>query len=276
MRSKTLLVVYSAGISWIEVKHMKIETAAVVGSGIMGAQIAQVLATAGHTVWLHDVRTEALDSGVQEIEHGRFGLRASVARGKISEESAKAALRRIRVTLDINEACEDVDLIIEAVPEILDLKMEIFRSLNGLARQDAILASNTAGLSVTALAHATTRPSFVLGWHWATPCAVMRMAEIVRHSENSQEMIEAVVQAARRCGKNPIVINDQPLAWGFVANRIMLQVRREAFRVVNEGVATKEQVDQLMKDCFRWPLGPFEGMGDIEGFLHRPEGVLLR
>jgi 3-hydroxyacyl-CoA dehydrogenase len=165
--------------------------------------------------------------------------------------------------------------VIEAVPEQMDVKVKVFRTLDIVARPDTILASNTAGLSITALAHATARPELVLGWHWAAPCAVMKLAEIAVHRDTSRETVDAVVAAAARCGKNPQVINDQPLVWGFVANRIMLQARREARRVVAEGIATPEQVDAIMKDCFRWPVGPFEGMGGVDALEGRPEADLL-
>jgi 3-hydroxyacyl-CoA dehydrogenase len=259
------------------VRWSGIEAVGITGAGIMGSQIAQVLAAAGHAVRLQDIQPDALSKALHGIEHDRFGLRAAVNRGKLTAAEADAALARIRTTTDLEEACRDVDLVIEAVPELIDLKMEVFRKLDAITRPDTILASNTAGLSITALAHATARPGLVLGWHWSAPCAVMRMAEIIIHPATEQCAIDAVVAAAARCGKNPQVIKDQPLVWGFVANRIMLQVRREALRIVREGIATPEQVDALMKDCFRWPTGPFEQMGNADQPMgSRPEAELLR
>ncbi|MHB8507889.1 MAG: 3-hydroxyacyl-CoA dehydrogenase family protein [Candidatus Dormibacteria bacterium] len=248
-----------------------------IGAGVMGAGIAQVLAAAGYPVRLHDVAESILERAMAGIENGPYGLLASEARGKVPAGSVAGALGRITTTTDLNRACENVDLVVEAIPELIDLKLELFRRLDTLTRPDTILASNTAGLSITALAHATTHPARVLGWHWAAPCSVMRLAEIIVHPSTDDVVRDAVVATATRCGKNPEVIRDQPLVWGFVANRIMLQVRREALRIIAEGVATEEQVDQIMKDCFRWPLGPCEGMGGAANpMAGRPEAELLR
>ena len=149
------------------------------------------------------------------------------------------------------------DRIIECVPEQLELKMRVFRDLDRRAPAHAILASNTSGFPLAAIAGATSRPERTIVWHWASPAYVMRFAEIVTSAQTDAGVSDAVVAVAKRCGKNPIVVKDQPLAWGFVANRIYGAMLREAARVVEEGVATHEQVNQLMVDCFRWPVGPF-------------------
>lgn len=255
---------------------MIVSTIGVVGAGIMGAQIAQVLAASGFTVRLRDIDEGVLTRALHEIEHGPFGLRASVNRGKLTAAEADAAISRITTTTNLADATGDVDLVLEAVPESISLKLDIFRQLDAITRPDTILTSNTAGLSITALAHATNNPGRVLGWHWAQPCAVMKLAEIAVHPATEQRAIDAVVAAAAQCGKDPQVIKDQPLKWGFVANRIMLEARREARRIVREGVATPEQVDAIMKDCFRWPVGPLEGLGGVENPMQgRPEADLL-
>ena len=237
---------------------MEIRSVAIVGSGVMGSQIGQVLATAGFDVVLHDVSTAQLAGGRERIEHGRFGLCRGVARGKLPAAEAEAALGRIRTTSDLAEACRAADLIVEAVPEDIGLKIAVFRRLDELAPPHAILASNTAGLSITALAQATDRPAQVIGWHWFQPCAVMKLAEVVVHPGTSSETLDTLLAAARRAGKNPVVVKDQPLTWGFVGNRINRAVRQEAARIVAEGIATPEQVDQIMRDGFGWPMGPFE------------------
>jgi len=151
--------------------------------------------------------------------------------------------------------------VVEAVPVVLDLKCAVFRQMDELAQPRAILTSNSAGLPITALAWATRRPGQVMGWHWAQPCAVMRMAELVRAPSTTDETVAVVSDLARRCGKNPVVVKDQPEVWGYVANRINAAVRRESRRVVDEGICTEAEVDTLMKDCFRWPMGPFELWG---------------
>jgi 3-hydroxyacyl-CoA dehydrogenase len=244
---------------------MEVRSIAVVGGGVMGAGIAQVLALNGCRVHLHDLTDQQLDAAMERIEHHRFGLRRGVERGKITAADADAALDRIAPTTDLAAACAGVDLVVEAVFEDLALKMQVFRRLDELTPRHAILTSNTAGLSITALAYATTRPERVLGWHWSQPASVMRLAELVVHPDTGQEAIDTVCALAASCGKNPIVVKDQPATWGFVVNRINAAVRREACQIVAEGLASEEQVDELMKDCFRWPMGPFE-MLKGEGF----------
>ncbi len=231
---------------------------AVIGAGIMGTGIAQSLALAGCRVRLNDVAQERLQASVNTIEHGRFGLRRGVERGKVTAAAADEALARITTTVSLEDACAGIDLAIEAVPEDLTLKCDVFRRLDQAAPPAAILTSNAAGLPITALAWATGRPERVLGWHWAQPVAVIRLAELVAHPRTAQEAIDYVSELARRCGKNPIVVKDQPDSWGYVANRINRAVRLEARRVVEEGVASEDQVDEIMRDCFRWPMGPFE------------------
>jgi 3-hydroxyacyl-CoA dehydrogenase len=190
------------------------------------------------------------------VTTGRFGLDGGVERGKLSREDADAALARLQFTDDF-DAAATTDLVIEAVPERLDLKVRVFRDLDRVAPSHTVLASNTSGFSIAALAAATDRPEQVIGWHWASPAPVMRLAEIVRTRETSDGTVNAVTDAAARCGKNPVVVNDTAMAWGFVANRVYFAMVREAQRVVEEGIASRDDVDQLMTDCFRWPAGPF-------------------
>ncbi|MDH3732500.1 MAG: 3-hydroxyacyl-CoA dehydrogenase family protein, partial [Gemmatimonadota bacterium] len=165
---------------------------------------------------------------------------------------------------DFAEAVEEADLVIEAVWEDFQLKTRVFRQLDEAAPERTILASNSSGFSIGGLAGATDRPERVIGWHWATPASVIKVAEITVHRGTAPSVVEAVVETARRCGKHPEVIQDQPLAWGFVANRVFSAAMREARQIVAEGVATPEQVDRLMKDCYRWPAGPFEMVAAVD------------
>jgi 3-hydroxybutyryl-CoA dehydrogenase len=236
----------------------EIENVAIVGAGVMGAQIGQVLAASGFDITLHDVSESQLDAALERIEHSRFGLRKGVERGKITSEQVDEALARISTTTDLGRACQNADLVIEAVPEEIGLKIDVFRRLDELAPPHAILASNTAGLPITALAHAIDRPGQVIGWHWFQPCAVMRLAELITHDGTFEETRDAVVRAAEKAGRVPVVVKDQPMIWGFVGNRINRAVRVEAARIVEEGIATEEQVNTIMKEGFRWPMGPFE------------------
>lgn len=238
-----------------------LRSVAVVGSGLMGSGIAQVLAVAGCTVALHDVREAQLEQARRRIASGPFGLDAAVERGKLDAGQATEALARISPTTELATACSSVDLVVEAVPEDLALKMQVFKQLDRLAPPTTVLTSNSGGLPIVALAEATQRPQLVMGWHWAQPAAVMKLAELVVHSAVSEDAVRMVSDLARACGKNPIVVRDQPMAWGYVANRIHAAVRREAALVVEEGVATPQDVDALLRDCFRWPMGPFEMQG---------------
>lgn len=235
-----------------------IRTVAVFGAGVMGAGIAQALAVGGCAVRLTDISPEAIRAGMERIEHGRFGIARAVARGKLPAAEAEAALARITGVENDAAACDGADAVVEAVPEDLTLKCSLFRRIDVLAPPHAILASNTAGLPITALAWASGRPDRVVGWHWAQPAPIMRLAEIITHPACAPTTVELICEVAARCGKNPVVIQDQPEIWGFVANRINRAVRIEAARVVAEGIATEDQVDIIMKDCFRWPMGPFE------------------
>ena len=235
-----------------------LEIATVVGAGVMGSEIAQSLAVGGFHVSMYDVSEAQLERALDRIENGRYGLRAGVRRGKLDAADAEAALARLSVGDDLERACSGTDLVIEAVPEKIDLKIEVFRALDRACPEHAILASNTAGLPIAALAAATDRPEQVIGWHWSQPIAVMPFAELIVHERGSDATTEAIVGAARQCGKNPIVVNDQPLVWGFVVNRVQSAIWRECRAIVDEGVATRDDVDQLLKDCLRWPMGPFE------------------
>ena len=239
----------------------EIKKVGVLGAGVMGSGIAQVAATAGYETVCYDVDPNAIDAGRDHVTSGRFGFDRGVERGKLTREAADAALARLRFTGTFEDAAQ-TDLVIEAVPERLDLKIRVFRDLDEAAPDHTILASNSSGFPIVALAAATDRAPRVVGWHWASPAPVMKLAEIVSTRETSDETIAAVREAAVRCGKNPVVVKDTPMAWGYVANRVYFAMIAEAQKVVSEGIATADEVDQLMVDCYRWPSGPF---GMVQG-----------
>ena len=228
----------------------------VIGAGVMGSGIAQTTATAGMETWCYDVAPEALASARERVATGRYGLRRGVERKKLSQDEADAALARLHFCDQLEEAAA-ADIVIECVPERLDLKVKTFRQLDRTAPSHTVLASNTSGFSIAGLAAATDRPDRVVGWHWASPPVVMRFAEIVAGPDTSETSLAAVCRAAERCGKNPVVVKDNAMVWGFVANRIYGAMLREAGRVVEEGVADAGAINQLMVDCFNWPVGPF-------------------
>jgi 3-hydroxyacyl-CoA dehydrogenase len=228
----------------------------VLGAGVMGAGIAQVTATAGYDTVCYDVDATALDRAREITTAGRYGFERGVERGKLTREQADAARERLRFTTSFDDVAA-TDLVVEAVPEHLDLKIRVFRDLDRAAPAATILASNTSGFPITALAAATDRADRVIGWHWASPAPVMRLAELVRTRDTSDATIDTVTNVAAACGKNPVVVRDAPTAWGFVANRVYFAMIAEAQRVVAAGIATNDEVDQLMMDCFNWPTGPF-------------------
>jgi len=228
----------------------------VAGAGVMGSGIAQVLAVAGHEVVSTDLAESSLDAAREAVETGRFGVRSAVERGKLTTDQADRTLQRLTFTTD-TDALADRYLVIEAIPELLDLKVRFWRELDAIADRGTIFASNSSGFPVVAMAAATDRPDRFVGWHWASPAPVMRLAEIVRARGTSDETVDAVVAMAEGAGKNPVVVGDTDTRWGYVTNRVYFAMIREAMAVVDEGIAERDQVDQLMVDCFRWPAGPF-------------------
>jgi 3-hydroxybutyryl-CoA dehydrogenase/3-hydroxyacyl-CoA dehydrogenase len=236
----------------------------------MGTGIAQVAAASGCAVACVDTNSDALARAKAELIDGRFGLRAAVGRGALTAAGLDEAVDRVSWNRDLT-ALADVDLVIEAVPEDLALKIRIFRELDRATAPATILATNSSGFPVAALAAATDRPERVLGWHWSSPAQVMRFAEIVVTGQTAAGTVETVTALARALHKNPIVVQDQPQAWGYVANRVYWAAVAEARRIVDEGVSTPEDVDQLLVDCFRWPVGPFTMLqGATEGWSSRP------
>lgn len=230
---------------------------AVIGAGVMGSGMAQVLAQAGHDVHCTDVAEAVLAKARERVTSGRYGFERAVERGKLARADADAALARLRFSTGFEAAVGQAELVLEAVPEKLDLKIRVFRDLDRVAPAGCILASNSSGFPLAALASATNRPEQVLIWHWASPPAVMKFAEIVVREETNKDAIEVVKALALSCGKRPVVVKDNPMAWGYVANRVYAAMLHEANRVVGEGVASQAEVNQLMVDCFGWPVGPF-------------------
>jgi 3-hydroxybutyryl-CoA dehydrogenase len=245
-------------------------TAAVVGAGVMGSGIAQTLAVAGAEVRCQDVAAGQLEKAAEAVRTGRYGLERSVELGKASQADADAALGRLTFTTSLEEAVAGADLVLEAIPEKLPLKLRLFLELDGLAPADAVLATNSSGFPVSAMAAVTDRPERVIGWHWASPPVAMKLAEIVTHPGTSDETVELVRALAEACGKHPVVVKENPMVWGYVANRVFAAAAREANQIVQEGLATREQVDRLVTDAYRWPAGVFGiAAGASEGWTEK-------
>jgi 3-hydroxybutyryl-CoA dehydrogenase len=245
-----------------DVKVEDIKRVAIIGFGTMGSGIAQVVAQAGYEVIARDVADDLLKRGLDLIKSGPFGLEKAVERGKITREQAEATLSRIKVTTDLAAAVKEADFVIEAVFENLDLKKKVFREVDELAPPRAIIVSNTSTLSITALASATKRPERVAGMHFFNPAQVMRLVEVIRGLQTSDETVEVVKGFAQKLGKTPIIVNkDVP---GFVANRIGFAAILEAIRLYEEGVASAQDIDTAMKLGYNWPMGPLE-LADLIG-----------
>jgi len=236
----------------------QIKNIGVLGAGTMGNGIAQVFAQAGFSVAMVDIRDEFVQRAFNSI---KMSLDIMIKKGKISEEYAKDAFRRIRGTLDIKDAVCDADVVIEAVPEEIDLKKEVFRQLNELCKPEAILASNTSTISITAIASATTRRDKVIGMHFATPVPVMKGVEVITGLDTSEQTLEVTKDIIRKIGKEYYFGRDCP---GFIGNRQLMVFLNEAFNVLWEGVATAENIDKGAKISFNHPMGPLE-LADLIG-----------
>ena len=236
---------------------MTIRQILVVGAGQMGSGIAQVAAQAGYQVILWDMTHELVQRGLSGID--RFLARA-VEKGKLAAADRPAILERIRPVVDF-EAASGADLVIEAVVEDIRVKRELFGRLDAICQQAAVLASNTSSLPITELAAATRRPDRVIGMHFMNPVPLMQLVEVIRGAATSDATYQAVDEAARRMGKTPVTVQDSP---GFVANRILMPMINEAVYCLQEGLASPEGIDTVMKLGMNHPMGPL-ALADLIG-----------
>jgi 3-hydroxybutyryl-CoA dehydrogenase len=233
-------------------------TVAVLGAGTMGNGIAQVCAMAGYAVALSDPQPAALERAVNTI---RGNLEKGVDRGKVSIETRDRALQGLRKAADVADAVSRADLVIEAAPESMDLKTAIFRDLDRLAPAHAVLATNTSSLSVSRIAEATGRPGSVIGLHFFNPVHIMKLLEVVRGRDTSRATLDACLAFARRIGKEPIVVTDTP---GFASSRLGVVLGLEAMRMVEQGVASPQDIDKAMELGYNHPMGPLK-LTDLVG-----------
>lgn len=222
-----------------------------VGGGQMGSGIAQLAAVHGVDVWLHDTDAEALTRATKSIS---TSIQRFVSKGQLSQEVATGALQRLRCTSNLEELCS-ADVIIEAIVESEDAKKKLFSELDKLAKGSAILASNTSSISITRLALATSRPRQVIGMHFMNPPPIMKLVEIVRGADTSEETFNLTKALAERFGKTVICSQDYS---GFIINRILMPMINEAFFTLYTGVATKKDIDTGMKLGTNHPMGPLE------------------
>ena len=234
---------------------MAIEKVQVVGAGQMGSGIAQVAAQAGLAVHLADVEQEMVEQGLETIKKN---LSRSVEKERISQEEMDEALARIESG---TEYASDADLAIEAVPETIEIKTEVFQALDEQLKDDAILATNTSSISITELASHTDRPEKFIGMHFFNPVPLMDLIEIIRGLGTSDETYETARELAERLGKEPVEVGDFP---GFAVNRLLVPMINEAAYCVMEGVAGPEEMDTAMKQGAGFPMGPLE-LADMVG-----------
>ncbi|WP_404455931.1 3-hydroxybutyryl-CoA dehydrogenase [Virgibacillus necropolis] len=228
---------------------MEIKKVMVIGAGQMGSGIAQVCAQAGFDVLLNDMNAEAIDKGLKRIEKL---LTRAVEKERISESDKTGTLNRLSPSSELKDA-HDCDLVIEAVVENMDVKEKVFGELDRITPKHAILASNTSSLPITEIAAATNRPDQVIGMHFMNPVPVMKLVEIIRGLQTSDETYTAIKEMTNKLSKVPVEVEDFP---GFVANRILMPMINEAIYTVYEGVSSVEDVDTVMKLGMNHPMGP--------------------
>jgi len=238
-------------------RFMGIEKIAVLGAGQMGNGIAQVAACAGYDVTMIDIKQEYVDKGLAAIENS---LARVVKKERMTAEEAATALARVGIATE-KSAAADADLVVEAIPEIPDLKFSTFAELDKICKPEAILASNTSSISINAIAAATSRPDRVIGMHFMNPVPVMKLVEIINGSDTSDDVTAAVVAASERMGKTALACNDSP---GFVSNRILCPMINEAILTLEEGVAEPAAIDGIMKLGMNHPIGPL-ALADLIG-----------
>ncbi len=255
-----------------------IATIAVLGAGTMGSGIAQVAALGGYDTHLFDVAAGALDKARQAIERT---LDKGVKLGKVDAAAAAETLARVRCDADLATAVATADLVIEAVPETMALKVETFAAVARSCPADALFASNTSGLSITEIAGASGRADRFAGMHFFNPVHLMKLVELVRGLETSEATLAAMAAVAARMGKEVVVVREAP---GFVTSRINALIGNEAFRMLESGVASAEDIDKALKLGLNHPMGPFE-MVDLVGldvrlsilhYLHQTLGETYR
>ena len=257
---------------------MTVTTIAVLGAGIMGRGIAYASLLGGYRTLLQDTSDDALEQGVAEIW---ATFEKGVVTGKVANEVATHANKYFATVRSIEDAAREADLVIEAVPEKIEIKVELFAKLDQLCGPHAILASNTSSLSITEMAAATTRPAQVVGMHFFNPVHRMKLLEVVRALETSDATIGAVSAVGERMGKECVVVRESP---GFVTSRINAMIGNEAFYMLQEGVASAADIDKALRLGLNHPMGPFE-LVDLVGldtrlsilrFLHRTLGEKFR
>jgi len=230
----------------------------VLGAGLMGSGIAQVSAEAGYEVSMRDIEDRFVPGGLNIIKKN---YERAISKGKMTKEQADALLSKVKGTLDMAEAVKGAQVVIEAVIENMDLKKQVYKELDQLCAKDTILATNTSGLSITEIASMTKRPEKVIGMHFFNPVPVMKLVEIIKGQSTSEETFAVIKTLSEKLGKTPITVNEAP---GFAVNRILVPMINEAIFVLQEGIASAEDIDKGMVLGANHPIGPL-ALGDLVG-----------
>lgn len=236
---------------------MSIKTVGVIGAGTMGNGIAQVFAASGFQVIMQDIAEEAVERGVETISGSLDRL---LKKEKITEADKQSTLGYISTTTDLKDLA-DVDLVVEAASENLEIKAMIFQQLDAICKPETILASNTSSISMTRIARETHRPDKVIGMHFMNPVPLMKLVEVIRALQTSDEVCATILELSEKIGKVPVEVNDSP---GFISNRILMPMINEAIFTLYEGVATAEAIDEIMKLGMAHPMGPLT-LADLIG-----------
>lgn len=237
---------------------MEIRNIAVIGSGVMGTGIAHVAAIGGFDTTLHDISDSQLDRAFKEIQSN---MDKGIKRGVYSQAIKEQALSRLKLSTDFVEAVSNADFVIEAVPEDIKLKSSIFQKLGETCKSNVILATNTSTMSPTEIGGFTKRPDRVIAMHFFNPVFKMKLVEIIKGLETSDETYQITEKVAKQMGKETVEVNEAP---GFVTSRISALVGNEAFRMLEQGVASPEDIDKAIKLGLNYPMGPLE-LGDLVG-----------
>jgi 3-hydroxybutyryl-CoA dehydrogenase len=237
---------------------MEIKKICVLGAGLMGAGIAQVSAEAGYEVSMRDIEDRFVQGGLNIIKKN---YERAISKGKMTKEQAEAWLSKVKGTLDLAEAIKGTQVVIEAVIENMDLKKQVYKELDQLSAKDTILATNTSGLSITEIASMTKRPEKVIGMHFFNPVPVMKLVEIIKGQSTSEETFAVIKALSEKLGKTPITVNEAP---GFAVNRILVPMINEAIFVLQEGIASAEDIDKGMVLGANHPIGPL-ALADLVG-----------
>jgi len=237
---------------------MEIKKICVLGAGLMGSGIAQVSAEAGYEVSMRDIEDRFVQGGLNIIKKN---YERAISKGKMSQEQADALLSKVKGTLDMAEAVKGAAVVMEAVIENMDLKKQVYKELDQLCAKETVLATNTSGLSITEIASMTKRPEKVIGMHFFNPVPVMKLIEIIKGQSTSEDTFQIIKTLSEKLGKTPITVNEAP---GFAVNRILVPMINEAIFVLQEGIASAEDIDKGMVLGANHPIGPL-ALADLVG-----------